>query len=55
MLRRCLADHHSPIVGRDVAAGETLDLPDDLDGVPLLWPEDYWADDAPTLTVTRED
>ncbi len=46
MRKRCLADHYSPIVG-EVAAGDVVDLPDELDGVPLLWSEDYWGDVDP--------
>ncbi len=55
MLRKCLADHYSPIVG-EVAAGDVVDLPDELDGVPLVWPEDYWGDtDPPTARVTTKE
>lgn len=50
MRKQCLADHYSPIVG-EVAAGDVVDLPDQLDGVPLVWSEDYWGDaDPPTAT-----
>lgn len=55
VLRQALADHYSPIAG-EVAAGDVVDLPEDLDGTPLHWPEEYWGDPpaAPKTKATTK-
>lgn len=31
-----------PILGRDVAPGEVVDAPDEVNGQPVGWPESSW-------------
>lgn len=31
-----------PLLGREVAAGEVIDAPDEVNGQPVGWPEHIW-------------